>query len=595
MAESRKIAAILAADVVGFSRLASADEDRTLARLRALRAELIDPAVASQNGRVFKRTGDGALVEFRSVVEAVRCAISIQSAMIERNVGISADQRIEFRIGIHLGDVVEESDGDLMGDGVNIAARLEGVARPGAICLSEQAYWQVKARLDIAVSDLGAMQLKNIAEPVHAFSLEVGLPARAKPAGQAGPTPAQTPAERLSAPAKPSIAVLPFQNMSGDAEQDFFCDGLVEDIITTLSKLAGLRVIARNSTFVYKGRSVDVREAAKQLGVRYVLEGSVRKSGSRIRVTAQLIDATDGSHLWAERYDRAVDDIFAIQDEITLVLATEMQVMLTDGEQARLRYTTTDNVEAWTYWVKGLSHYRQPPTKDNREAAQLCWEKALALDANSAPLNAMLGFMHCLDARFGWKDTFEIAKGKARAYADRALELDPDNADAHVTSGLVLLIEGRHDEAMASARNAVKLAPGSAEVAHLAGFTFIAAGRPDEAVALCERSMTLSPNYPAMVLGTLGDAYRQAGRTDEAIAAFEAYHVRSPGFGLTDVVIACQEKGQPEEARRTAARLMAARPGFTIAGWRKTQFLRRDQSRVDADEAALRAAGLPSG
>ena len=412
MAESRKIAAILAADVVGFSRLTGADEDRTLARLRALRSELIDPTIAVHNGRVFKRTGDGALVEFRSVVDAVRCAIEVQNAMVERNAGVAPDRRIEFRIGIHLGDVVEESDGDLMGDGVNIAARLEGVAKPGAICLSEQAYWQVKARLDIAVSDLGATQLKNIAEPVRAYSLQVGLPAEARPAAPAVPTTAERPAERPALPDKPSIAVLPFQNMSGDAEQEYFCDGLVEDIITTLSKLAGLRVIARNSSFVYKGRSVDVREAAKQLGVRYVLEGSVRRSGARIRITAQLIDATDGSHLWAERYDRAVDDIFAIQDEITLVLATEMQVKLTDGEQARMRYTTTNNVEAWTHWAKGMSHYRQPPTKDNREAAQLCWEKALALDPNSAPLNAMLGFMHCLDARFGWKDTLRNRDGE---------------------------------------------------------------------------------------------------------------------------------------------------------------------------------------
>ena len=595
MTETRKIAAILAADVVGFSRLTSADEDRTLARLRSLRAELIDPTVASQNGRVFKRTGDGALVEFRSVVEAVRCAIAIQNAMIERNVGISADQRIEFRIGIHLGDVVEESDGDLMGDGVNIAARLEGIAKPGAICLSEQAYWQVKARLDIAVSDLGSTQLKNIAEPVHAFLLQVGLPAQVKPAGQAGPTPAERPEERLSSPAKPSIAVLPFQNMSGDAEQDFFCDGLVEDIITTLSKLAGLRVVARNSSFVYKGRSVDVREIAKQLGVRYVLEGSVRRSGSRIRVTAQLIDATDGSHLWAERYDRAFDDIFAIQDEITLVLATEMQVKLTDGEQARMRYTTTNNVEAWTYWVKGLSYHGQPPTKDNREAAQLCWEKALALDTKSAPLNAMLGFNHCLDAKFGWKDTFETAMAKARAYADTALELDPDNADAHIASGMVLLMEGRHDEAVASARKAVRLAPGSADVVQLAAFILLPSGYSEEAIVLCEKSMTLSPNYPAQYLGTLGDAYRQAGRLDEAIAAFEAYHGRSPGFGLTDVVIAFQEMSHPEDAKRTAGRLMAARPAFTIAGWRRSQIIRRDKARIEADAAALRAAGLPLG
>jgi adenylate cyclase len=351
-----------------------------------------------------------------------------------------------------------------------------------------------------------------------------------------------------------------------DPEQEYFCDGLVEDIITTLSKLDGLRVIARNSSFVYKGRSVDVREAAQQLGVRYVLEGSVRRSGARIRVTAQLIDAADGSHLWAERYDRAVDDIFAIQDEITLMLATEMQVKLTDGEQARMHYTTTSNVEAWTYWAKGMSYFRQPPTRDNREAAQAAWEKALALDPNSAPLNAMLGFTHCLDARFGWKDSFDVAHAKARRYAEKALELDPSNADAHITSGMVLLMEGRHDEAVADARKAVRLAPGSADVAQLAGFIVLPSGYAEEAIALCEKSISLSPNFPTVYLGALGDAYRQAGRTDDAIATFEAYNARNPGFGLTDLVIAHQEKGQPEEAKRTAARLMAARPEFTIAG-----------------------------
>ena len=383
--------------------------------------------------------------------------------------------------------------------------------------------------------------------------------------------------------------------MSGDAEQDYFCDGLVEDLITALSKLAGLRVIARNSSFVYKGRSVDVREAAQQLGVRYVLEGSVRKSGGRIRVTAQLIDAKDGSHLWAERYDRAIDDIFAIQDEITLVLAIEMQVKLTEGEQARLRYTTTNNVEAWTHWAQGMSYYRQAVTKDNLAAAQRCWEKALALDAASAPLNAMLGFTHCLDARFGWKDTFETAIGKARAYADRALALDPGNADAHITSGLVLLLQGRHDEAVADVRKAVQLAPGAADVLQFAGFVLTPSGYPEEAILLVQKAMTLNPNYPAAYLGVLGDAYRQSGRTDQAIAALEAYHARNPGFGLTDVVIAYQEKSQLEEARRTAERLMAARPEFTIAGWRKTQFIRRDAARVEADAAALRAAGLPTG
>ena len=375
MAEIRKIAAILAADIVGFSRMASADEDHTLAQLRALRAEVIDPTVVSQNGRVFKRTGDGALVEFRSVVEAVRCAVAIQKAMVERNAGAPSDRRMDFRIGIHLGDVVEESDGDVMGDGVNIAARLEGVAKPGAICLSEDAYRQVRARLDLVATDLGPIQLKNIAEPIRVYALSVGLPAQPRSVTPLKTASVEEPARWAAAAEKPSIAVLPFQNMSGDPDQDYFCDGLVEDIITTLAKLNGLHVIARHSSFVYKTGSVDVREAARQLGVRYILEGSVRKSGARIRITAQLIDAKDGSHLWAERYDRAVDDIFAIQDEITLVLATEMQVRLTEGEQARLGYTTTHNVEAWTYWARGMSYYRLPPTRKRGPPRSSGWKR----------------------------------------------------------------------------------------------------------------------------------------------------------------------------------------------------------------------------
>jgi adenylate cyclase len=337
----------------------------------------------------------------------------------------------------------------------------------------------------------------------------------------------------------------------------------------------------------------DVREAARQLGVRYVLEGSVRKSGNRIRITAQLIDAVDGTHLWAERYDRAMDDIFAIQDEITLVLATEMQVKLTEGEQARLRYTTTTNVEAWTYWAQGMSHYRQAISKENMGPARLNWEKALALDPTSAVLNAMLGYVHSLDARFGWWDERETAIGKARGYADRALELDPNNADGYIVSGLVCMTRGRYDEAVADARRAVELAPGSGDVAALAGVILTPSGYPEESVVQNEKAMALSPNYPAYYLGTLGDAYRLSGRTEQAIAAFKAYHARSPGFGLTDLVIIYQQGGQPDEARRTAEHLLAARPDFTIAGWLNTQFIRRDTAQVEADLAALRAAGLP--
>ena len=295
MAETRKLAAILVSDVAGYSRLAGSDEDRILARLRALRSDLIDPTIAVHNGRVVKRTGDGALVEFRSVVDAVRCAIEVQNGMVERNAGLPPERRIEFRIGIHLGDVVEESDGDLMGDGINIAARLEGIAKPGAICLSEDAYRQVKARLDLAVSDLGTTQLKNIAEPLRVYSLEVAKPAQAKPAAQSGHAAPEEPSALLALPDRPSIAVLAFQNMSGDPEQEYFADGMVEDIIAGLSRIKWLFVIARNSSFVYKGKAVDVRQVGRELGVRYVLEGSVRKAGDSVRITAQLLEAETGS------------------------------------------------------------------------------------------------------------------------------------------------------------------------------------------------------------------------------------------------------------------------------------------------------------
>jgi adenylate cyclase len=301
MSETRKLAAILAADVVGYSRLASVDEDRTLARLRALRSDLIDPTIAVHKGRVVKRTGDGALVEFRSVVDALRCAIEVQNGMIERNAGLPLERRIEFRIGVHLGDVVEESDGDLMGDGVNIAARLEGIAKPGAICLSEDAYRQVKGRLDLAVTDLGPTQLKNIAEPIRVYSLEVGQPANAKP------TPA--PAPEKSAPLRLSIVVLPFANIGGDPEQEHFVDGVTESLTTDLSRIRGAVVIARNTAFTYKGKPADLKQIGRELHIRYVLEGSVQRGGNRMRVNVQLIDAETGHHLWAERFDNPLLDV----------------------------------------------------------------------------------------------------------------------------------------------------------------------------------------------------------------------------------------------------------------------------------------------
>ncbi len=364
--------------------LPAADEDRTLARLRALRSDLIDPTIAVHNGRVVKRTGDGALVEFRSVVDAVRCAIEVQNAMIERNAGLPPERRIEFRIGIHLGDVVEESDGDLMGDGVNIASRLEGVAAPGAICLSEDAYRQVKARLDLSVSDLGETQLKNIAEPLRVYSLAVGGPAKTKPAPQEEPVAPIAPNAPPRLPDKPSIAVLPFTNMSGDPEQEYFVDGMVEDIITALSRFNQLFVIARNSTFTYKGRAVDVRQVARELGVRYVLEGGVRKSGSRLRITGQLIDATTGAHLWADRFDGGVEDVFDLQDRITGSVVGAIEPTLRKAEIERARRKPVENLDAYDLYLRALPHVYSMRPDENLRGLDLL-NKAIELEPAFAP------------------------------------------------------------------------------------------------------------------------------------------------------------------------------------------------------------------
>ena len=383
MSETRKLAAILVSDVVGYSRLAGADEDRILARLRTLRSDLIDPTIAVHHGRIVKRTGDGSVIEFRSVVDAVRCAIELQNAMVERNAGVPADRRIEFRVGIHVGDVVEESDGDLMGDGVNVAARLESIAKPGAICLSEQAYWQVKGRLDLAVTDLGPTELKNIAQPIHVYSLQVGVPAQAKPAEPVTPAapapqkrrfglaplaaalaallvviaggawwflnanrPASVAAKAPAEAARLSIVVLPFANLSGDPGQDYLVDALTDELTTSLARIRGTFVIARNTAMTFKGKPVDAKAIGKDLGVRYVLEGSVQPSGDRMRVNAQLIDAGSGAHLWAEQFDTPRADLLQTQDAIVTHLAHAMDFQLTQAEAARLKRTPAANRDA---------------------------------------------------------------------------------------------------------------------------------------------------------------------------------------------------------------------------------------------------------
>ncbi len=437
----QRLVAILAADAAAYSRLMAGDDRATVAALDTARA-VFRRHIESNQGRVIDMAGDSVLAVFEAATGAVAAALAIQQEVGASVEAVPEERRLRFRIGVHLGDVIEKGDGTVYGDGVNIAARLEGLAEPGGIILSDMVHGAVRDRIKATFEDAGEHNVKNIPRAVRAYRVRVegAAPSQSASAAVATPSLGGVGAD-LSLPDKPSIAVLPFANMSADPEQDYFADGLVDDIITTLSKISGLSVIARNSSFTYKGRPVDVRQVARELGVRYVLEGGVRKSGNRIRITAQLIDAGTGAHVWAERYDRSIDDIFAVQDEITLVLATEMQVRLTEGEQARLRYATTNNVEAWNHWVQGLSHFRRGLSREHLTQALKLWQQANALDPSSACVNAMLGFLHYLNARFGFWDDRETALRKGGAYVDKALSLDPENSDAHMTRSLLLMLQ----------------------------------------------------------------------------------------------------------------------------------------------------------
>ena len=585
MSENRKLAAILAADVVGYSRLAGADEDRTLARLRALRSDLIDPTIAVHNGRVIKRTGDGALVEFRSVVDAVRCAIEVQSGMTERNAGVHQDRRIEFRIGIHLGDVVEESDGDLMGDGVNIASRLEGIAAPGAICLSEDAYRQVKARLDLSVSDLGSTQLKNIAEPIRIYSLQVGSAAPAKASG--APATAQT-----AAPSERSIAVLPFANMSGDAEQDYFADGISEDIITALSKLPQLFVIARNSSFTFKGKNVNVQEAGRTLGVRYVLEGSVRKSGNRVRITGQLIDATTGGHLWAERFDRELTDIFAVQDDVTQQIVGALALNLTKGEQQHLTHERTSNPEAYDCYLRGREQFRLLTKSANLQARELLL-RAIELDPTFAPAYAILAVAHILDYMNRWSASPSQSLEQANEAASRAVALDERDASAHWALGIVNLYLRRHDTAISEAERSIALAPNLAEGHESLGNTLHYSGRSEEALPHFDRAMALSPFYPDVYLHFQAQAMFQLGRYEEAAGILKRRIVRNPSTDVSRVLLAASlgHLGHLEAAREEWKEVFRISPDYSLEH-RRNVLPYKNPADFDRVVEGLRKAGL---
>ena len=512
----RRLAAILAADVVGYSRLMGANEVGTLTGLKTHRAELIDPTIAKFQGRIVKLTGDGMLVEFASVVGAVECAIDVQRGMRRRNVDVPEDRRIEFRIGLHLGDVIVDDD-DIFGDGVNVASRIEGVAKPGGVAVSSAVRDHVGNKLDLTFEDMGDQALKNIEFPVKVFNVVVGHAAAIEHGGE--------PTEIADAD-KPSIAVLPFNNMSGDPEQEYFSDGITEDIITDLSKVSGLFVIGRNTSFTFKGKSVDLPEVAAKLGVKFILEGSVRKAGQRVRVTGQLIDGTTGGHIWADRFDRDLTDIFEIQDEITRTIVEQLKIKLLPKEKKAIAQAPTSNVEAYTYYLKGRQFFHNS-TRVLLGLSRQMFSKATELDPNYA--RAYAGIAIC-DARLGNWYRADIPTEKILAIADKALSLDPSLAEAHAARGVALGNDGQHEEAVDAFSRALAVNPNDFDANYLFARYRVTQGDLEQSVPLFQRAAELQPDdwqSPLLVDAVLyslgrheeGERYTRLGikRAEEAI------------------------------------------------------------------------------
>ena len=573
----RRLAAILAGDIVGYSRLMGADEEGTLARINAVRREFWDPKIAEHRGRIVKRTGDGVLIEFASVVDAARYGIEIQRGMAKRNAELPEDKRIELRMGIHIGDILIEDD-DIFGDGVNVAARLEGIAEPGGICFSRAAFEQVDGKLDVSFEDGGDQELKNIARPIRVYRTKFTF---------AATSPA------LMVPDKPSIAVLPFQNMSGDPEQEYFADGIVEDIITGLSRIRWLFVIARNSTFTYKGRAVDVKQVGRELGVRYVLEGSVRKVGDRVRITGQLIDAKTGTHVWAERYDRKSEDIFALQDEITLSVIGAIEPSLRLAEAERVKRKRPDSLDAYDLVLQAQPDvYTRMPEPSKRALVLL--ERALALDPNYALAHACAAQCnHSLFLRGGLHEEHRMASIR---HAEAAIAHGQDDALALSFAGFAIGMD-KHDRpaAFAALEAALAVSPSSAHT-YIQGSVILAtAGESERAIEWAERGLRLSPFDPwrNSAFFSIATAHFHRGRYEEAAAAARKSVQASPGFSMAHMVLAASlaKLGKITEAKVAAARVLELQPVFRYS----QQFAGANfdpELSVSMGEA-LRNSGLP--
>jgi len=580
----RKLAAILAADVAGYSRLMGVDEEGTLARLKACRRELIDPKTAEHRGRVVKSTGDGILIEFPSIVDAIRCAMEMQLAMSERNAKIPGEKRIEFRVGVNLGDIISDAD-DIYGDGVNVAARLESIAEPGGICISDSSYQQVRDKLTMQFEDMGEQHLKNIARPVRVYRVRPGN----------APTEPRT-QHALALPDRPSIAVLPFQNMSGDPEQEYFADGMVEDIITALSRFRDLFVIERNSSFTYKNRAVNIRQVGRDLGVRYVLEGSVRKAADRVRITGQLIDSSTGAHLWADRFDGELKDVFDLQDDVATKVVRAIAPKMEQAEVARAKRKPTESLDAYDCFLRGTENLHRQTPESVDEALRLL-KKAIELDPDYAAAYGTAAYCYVMRKSSGWVVHRKRDIEEASRFARTAVELGKDDAVALSRAGHVLAYVA--EDLDAGARfidRALELNANLALAWFHSGWLRIWLGDPDTAIQHFARFRRMSPVDPLLMRTNCGIAFAHvlAGRYDEASAYAEQALSENPDShqALRMTAMSHALAGRLERAQKAMQRLRQIDPALRVSNLRDLTPLRRPED-VARYAEGMRKAGLP--
>jgi adenylate cyclase len=628
----RKLTAILSADVEGYSRLMGDDEEATVRTLTAYR-EVLTTLIQQHNGKVLDSPGDNLLAEFVSVVDGVQCAVAVQKEIKARNGELPENHRMQFRIGINLGDVIEE-DERIYGDGVNIAARLEGLAEPGGICISKTAFDHIESKLPYGYDFIGDQTVKNIAKPVGAYRvlLDPRVTVSGKPmdkkfsgkrrmpiitgavtlfvlalavgiwqfyARRSTIEPASVEKMAFPLPEKPSIAVLPFNNLSGDPTQDYIADGISENIISALSKISEMFVIARNSTFTYKGKPVKVQQVSEELGVRYVLEGSAQKSGNRLRITAQLIDATTGHHLWSEKYDRDMEDLFALQDEITHKIIIELQVKLTEGEQARVSHKSTNNLEAWSYAVRGLKLFERTSKENNAKAMEF-FERAVELDPNYVWAWVRLAWTHVMASVPGWSPSPSEHRKKVVEIAEKVSVLGESDSDVHALWGLIYRERKQYELAITEGEKSLILGPTNAQAHVLHSVSMNMVGRFDDAIRLVKKAMRLHPCYPAYYLLWLGGAYRMTGRYEEALTVYNQLLDRSRKgeFPILSAHLCLAETyaafGKEEEARNHADEVLRINPLFSLKEINKIlSFRYKDPAHLERRLNALRKAGIP--